>query len=107
MTIREATRVIGAYAPDGAMAGYARVVSDGVVFAILVDVFVLERFRGRGLGVEIVREAVENGPHAELRWILATADAQGLYEKFGFGEPSHLLMERPSADPEPWRDDSA
>jgi GNAT superfamily N-acetyltransferase len=107
MTIRDATRVIGAFAPDGSMAGYARVVSDGVVFAVLVDVFVLEAFRGRGLGVEIVREAVENGPHSELRWILGTADAQGLYEKFGFGEPSDLLMERPSSNPEPWKNDPA
>ncbi len=106
-TIREATRVIGAYSPGGALAGYARVVSDGVVFAYLADVFVLEPFRGAGLGVEIVREAVENGPHSELRWILGTADARGLYEKFGFGTPSHLLMERPSADPEPWREDAS
>ncbi len=103
-TIREATRAVGVYSPAGEMAGYARVVSDGVVFAYLADVFVLEAFRGAGLGVEIVREAVENGPHAELRWILGTADAQGLYERFGFGEPSQLLMERPSSNPEPWRE---
>jgi ribosomal protein S18 acetylase RimI-like enzyme len=103
-TFREATRVIGAYEPGGRMAGYCRVLSDTAVFAYLADVFVIEEFRGRGLGVELVREAVENGPQRELRWILGTADARGLYEKFGFGEPSYLLMERPSSDPEPWRD---
>ena len=103
-TFREASRVIGAYAPGGAMAGYCRVVTDKAVFAYLADVFVLEEFRGRGLGVEIIREAVENGPQCDLRWLLGTADARGLYERFGFGEPSHLLMERPSSNPEPWKE---
>lgn len=44
--------------------------------------------------MELVREAVENGPQANVRWLLHTDDAQGLYEKFGFGPPSPLLMER-------------
>ena len=50
----------------------------------LCDVYVLSAYRGRGLGVELVREAVENGPHAELNWTLATKDAHGLYQRFGF-----------------------
>ncbi len=92
--LREATRVIGLYASDGRQAGYARVVSDGLAVAYLADVYVHPDFRGRGLGVELVREAVENGPQANVRWLLHTDDAQGLYEKFGFGPPSPLLMER-------------
>ena len=40
------------------------------------------------LGVELVREAVENGPHAGLRWLLHTDDAHRLYARFGFGAPS-------------------
>ena len=92
--LRETTRVIGVYASDGRQAGYARVVSDGLAVAYLADVYVHPDFRGRGLGVELVREAVENGPQANVRWLLHTDDAQGLYEKFGFGPPSPLLMER-------------
>jgi hypothetical protein len=46
------------------------------------------------LGTELVREAVENGPHAGLRWVLHTKDAHGLYAKFGFGPPTTSLMER-------------
>jgi hypothetical protein len=38
---------------------------------------------------------IENGPYAERRWILHTADAHKLYEKFGFGPPSERVMERP------------
>ena len=93
--VRESTRVIGAYAPDGRQAGFARVVSDGLSIAYLADVDVHPDFRGHGLGVEIVREAVEGGPQANVRWILHTDDAQSLYEKFGFGAPSERLMERP------------
>jgi ribosomal protein S18 acetylase RimI-like enzyme len=93
--VRESTRVVGAYSPDGRQAGFARVVTDGLVIAYLADVYVHPDFRGRGLGVELVREAVENGPHANVRWILHTDDAQGLYSRFGFGPPSERLMERP------------
>ena len=37
---------------------------------------------------------VENGPYAGCKWLLHTADAHGLYGKFGFGPPSERLMER-------------
>lgn len=65
--------------------GFARVVSDYATFAYLADVFVIEPYRGKGLGEWLV-ECVS--AHAELqrlrRWVLATRDAHGLYEKFGF-----------------------
>jgi ribosomal protein S18 acetylase RimI-like enzyme len=54
----------------------------------------LPEYRGRGLGVELVREIVENGPYAGLRWILHTRDAHDLYRRFGFREPSERVMER-------------
>jgi GNAT superfamily N-acetyltransferase len=84
--VREASRVVGLY-QDDAMVGFSRVVSDEVAFAFLFDVFVLNDDRGRGLGVELVREAVENGPHADLPWHLGTRDAHELYGRFGFGPP--------------------
>jgi len=65
--------------------------------AYLADVYVLEEHRGQGLGVELVRAAVDEGPHRDLRWMLHTRDAHGLYEKFGFGPPSDLMLERPPA----------
>ena len=69
--IREASLVIGCY-KGGRLAGFCRVVSDGEVFAYLADVFVLPEFRGNGVGVEIVREAVENGPFAKKSYAMAT-----------------------------------
>ena len=89
-----AQRVVGLYAPGGALAGFSRTVSDGYVVAYLADVFVLPGHRGAGLGSELVRETVERGPYAHLRWLLHTADAHELYAKFGFEPPDERLMER-------------
>jgi ribosomal protein S18 acetylase RimI-like enzyme len=95
--VREAQRVVGLY--DGKrQIGFARAFTDGVSLVYLADVYVLPECRGRGFGVELVRELVENGPYADLRWVLHTRDAQTLYEKFRFGEPSERLMERTRPD---------
>ncbi|HET9248840.1 MAG TPA: GNAT family N-acetyltransferase [Actinomycetota bacterium] len=91
--VREAARTIGLY-HEGRQVGFERVVSDGRI-AYLADVYVLEEHRGRGLGVELVRAGVDEGPQRDLRWLLHTKDAHGLYERFGFGPPSDRLLERP------------
>jgi ribosomal protein S18 acetylase RimI-like enzyme len=97
-TIDGSTRVIGLY--HGAeQVGFARAVSDGVTVGYLADVYVLAAYRGRGLGLELVREMIEGAPGADaanVRWLLHTADAQGLYKKLGFAEglPTYPLMER-------------
>jgi len=93
-TVTGAARVVGLYR-GSEQVGFARVVSDGVHIAHLCDVYVLGGYRGRGLGVELVREAVDNGPHAHLGWTLATRDAHGLYRRFGFSSPNARIMERP------------
>jgi GNAT superfamily N-acetyltransferase len=70
---------------DRSQVGFARVVTDKSTFAYLGDVFVLEDFRGRGLGKWLLERIVG---HPELqglrRFILGTRDAHGLYEQFGF-----------------------
>ena len=96
--VRDAQRVVGVY--DGKrQVGFARAFTDGVSLVYLADVYILPGYRGRGLGVELVREIVENGPYADLRWVLHTRDAQTLYEKFRFGAPSERLMERVRPEP--------
>ena len=93
--VSEATRVIGLYV-GSEQVGFARYLSDGRV-AYLADVYVLAEHRGRGLGIELVRFAVEEGPHADLRWMLHTRDGHELYERFGFGPPDERYLERPPA----------
>jgi GNAT superfamily N-acetyltransferase len=92
--VRGADRVVGLY--DGArQIGFARAFTDGATLVYLADVYVLPAYRGRGLGVELVREMVEGSPYAHLAWILHTRDAHGLYRRFGFAAPSERVMERP------------
>ena len=93
--VREAQRVVGVY--DGErQVGFARAFSDGVSLVYLADVYVLPEYRGRGLGIELVREMVERGPLTDVRWILHTRDAHALYRKVGFEEPTERVMERRS-----------
>ena len=95
--IADAARVVGLY-DQGRQIGFCRVASDETTYAWLFDVYVLPEYRGRGLGVELVREAVENGPHSHLRWILHTKDMHRLYARFGFAIPGERCMERPPGD---------
>jgi GNAT superfamily N-acetyltransferase len=91
--IDASVRVVGLY-DDSRQIGFARAVDcDAAGFMYLADVYVLEEHRGRGLGVELVREMIENGPFAYRRWVLHTRDMHRLYERFGFG-PNERLMER-------------
>jgi GNAT superfamily N-acetyltransferase len=83
---RKSSLVAGAYR-DGTQVGCLRLVSDFTRFAYVMDVFVDSAWRGRRLGVALVRFVVE---HPELalvfKWTLATADAHGVYRHVGFHE---------------------
>ena len=91
--VRESTRVIAVYDGD-TLIGFCRVISDGSNMAWLGDVFVYPEYRGRGVGVELVREAVEFPEHRDMQWYLGTRDAHQLYAKFGFGPPNERTMTR-------------
>ena len=65
--------------------GYARVITDRATFAFLRDVFVVREARGAGLGRWLVQTVLEHPDLQNLRRVmLATRDAHGLYEQFGF-----------------------
>lgn len=93
----EGSLPFGVYAGER-LVGFARVVTDYATFAWLADVFVLEEFRGRGLGRWLVETILA---HPELqgfrRWVLATKDAHEVYRPFGFQELKRpeRWMERP------------
>ena len=65
--------------------GFARVISDFATYAYIADVFVLDAYRGRGLGKWLM-ECIMQHPRLQglRRWSLVTDDAHGLYAKFGF-----------------------
>jgi GNAT superfamily N-acetyltransferase len=91
--IENAARVVGLY-HERRQVGFTRAISDGHVQSYLADVYVLEEHRGRGLGVELVRFSVEEGPLARTKWYLHTRDAHDLYRRFGFKEPDERALER-------------
>jgi GNAT superfamily N-acetyltransferase len=74
----------GVYA-EGKQVGFARVISDCATYAYIGDVFLLESFRGRGLGKWLM-ECIMQHPRLQglRRWSLVTSDAHGLYAQFGF-----------------------
>ena len=74
------------------LAAFARVVSDGATMYYLADVVVDEAWRGRGLGTALVSHIVTCPAYANLRGLLFTRDAHGLYRKFGFDAPSDRVM---------------
>ena len=67
------------------LAGFARVTSDRATVAYLGDVFILPAHRGKGLSKWLM-ESISAHPQLQglRRWMLATADAHGLYAQFGF-----------------------
>ncbi len=82
---------------DGRQIGFARIVTDFVVFVYIMDVFVLPEFQGKGYSKQLM-ESVINEPLLKTCkvWMLKTSDAHGLYKQFGFTELKHpeKVMER-------------
>lgn len=65
--------------------GFARVITDKATFGYLADVFITEPHRGKGLGKLLMETILDHEELAGFRsWMLATKDAHGLYEQFGF-----------------------
>ena len=77
--------------------GFARVATDYTVFAYLMDVFILPKYRGKGYSKQLMK-AVHDEPKLQSChiWMLKTSDAHGLYKQFGYTELGHpeRLMER-------------
>ncbi|WP_026712439.1 GNAT family N-acetyltransferase [Flavobacterium daejeonense] len=77
--------------------GFARVITDYVVFAYLMDVFIDEKHRGKGYASILIDAMMKEPALQQIKiWRLATTDAHFLYEKFGFKPLAHpeKLMEK-------------
>ena len=85
----------GAYDDSGAQIGYARVVTDLATFAWVCDVYVDPVARGQGVGTALLDAVTSRlGDDRLQRVMLATHDAHGLYERYGFeplAHPEHYL----------------
>jgi GNAT superfamily N-acetyltransferase len=92
----ENSLIFGIY--DGSrQVGFGRAITDLATYAYLSDVFVLEAYRGRGLSKWLMECVLAHpGLQGLRRFALFTRDAQGLYERYGFGPPrgASTYMER-------------
>jgi GNAT superfamily N-acetyltransferase len=82
---------------NGKQIGFARVITDYIVFAYLMDVFISEEFRGNGYSSLLIEKMMNDPELQEVKiWRLATTDAHFLYEKFGFTPLAHpeKMMEK-------------
>lgn len=78
------------------LVAFARVVTDFATVYWLCDVIVDEAHKGKGIGKALVQSIVESDEYKGLRGILATKDAHGLYEQYGFGKAAEgRFMMRP------------
>ena len=80
---------------------FARVVTDRATFAYLCDVFVDDAQRGKGLGEWLVSSVHQVPAYRRLRrWMLATRDAHGFYERLGWTRVTDPLPFMQRHDPE-------
>lgn len=82
---------------DGKQIGFARVITDYVVFAYLMDVFITPEHRGKGYSSKLIAAMMDEPALQRVKiWRLATTDAHFLYEKFGFTALAHpeKMMEK-------------
>ena len=89
---------------QGEQVAFARVISDFATYAYIGDVFVLETFRGNGLGKWMMESIMQHPRLQGLRlWSLVTGDAHGLYKQFGFRQLSAPEKHMEVHDPEVYR----
>lgn len=77
--------------------GFCRVITDYVVFAYVMDVFIAENHRGKGYSSILVNAMMTEPKLQQVKiWRLATSDAHFLYQKFGFKNLAHpeKMMEK-------------
>lgn len=90
----------GAYA-EGQQIAFARVVTDYATFAWLADVFVVEAYRGQGVGKALLKAVLDHPDLQQMRrTVLATRDAHTLYSQFDFkplGNPDRYMVRERSA----------
>ncbi len=77
--------------------GFARVLTDTLRFAYILDVFIDQEYQSRGLGLRLMKYVLEHESMKNVDKVaLGTRDAHGVYEKLGFTalESPEIWMEK-------------
>ena len=95
-TVIDASFCFGIYLEDKQI-GFCRVITDYVVFAYVMDVFITAEQRGKGYASQLIKAMLLDPKLKDVKlWRLATSDAHFLYKKFGFDSLVHpnKMMEK-------------
>lgn len=95
-TVIDASFCFGIYLEDKQI-GFCRVITDYVVFAYVMDVFITAEQRGKGYASQLIKAMLLDPKLKDVKlWRLATSDAHFLYKKFGFDSLAHpnKMMEK-------------
>lgn len=76
------------YHENGDLVGFARIVSDGILYAFICDMIVDPSFQNQGIGSSLLNQLIDACRGAGIRvvWLMAAAEKSGFYAKFGFKE---------------------
>ncbi len=75
----------GLFNSDDEQIGFARLLTDSVVFAYIMDVVIFDPYKGRGLGKMLIKHIMDRPDVQTVKTVaLKTKDAHTLYEAFGF-----------------------
>ena len=97
--LRQSWYAVSAY-DGGRLVGFGRLLSDGVLYAVIFDMIVAPAAQGSGIGAEILRRLLEQCRRAGIRDVLlfSARGTSGFYEKFGFrkrpgGAPGMIMRQ--------------
>ena len=79
---------------DVKQVGFARVITDYATTYYICDVIIDSKYRGNGFGKKLLESIVSDQDFCDLKGILVTKDAHGLYEKFGFAKDGSIFMQK-------------
>ncbi len=81
---------VGAFNAEDQLVGFVYVAWDGGAHAFLLEPSVLPRYRGRGIGTELIRRAAREAADAGARWLHVdfSPDLERFYTASGF-RPTH------------------
>lgn len=94
--------VLSAYDNDD-LIGFGRVVSDGVLYALICDLIVKPSYQGQGIGSHLLKKLIQKCHLEKIRviWLFSARGKRSFYEKFGFRErpvdaPGMQLIKTPN-----------
>lgn len=79
-----------AYTRDGVIIGAARAISDGVYYAMVLDVVVALEYQGQGIGRKLMETLLGKLPLEKI-YLTAPPDKQDFYKKFGFYKHNNAM----------------